>query len=67
MDLWQDTRFVWWPRDLHKSKVLISMKPSPLLHGWNQFWIVLVIATIEDLEVHQMDIKILSLWMEIFF
>jgi hypothetical protein len=29
-------------------------------------WIVLVVTTIEDLEVHQMDVKFLSLWMETF-
>ncbi len=35
MALWQGTRFVWWPRDLHKLKVLISMTFFPLLHKWN--------------------------------
>ncbi len=41
MALWlygkQGTRLIWWWGDLHKLKVLISMKPFPLLHECKQF------------------------------
>jgi hypothetical protein len=42
---------------LHKLKVLISMKPFSHVAQMESIQVVFVIATIENFEVHQMNVK----------
>lgn len=56
MVLCQDTRFVWWPMDLHKLNIDLKDLFS-LIARVESIWIVLTITTITDFKVHQMDVQ----------
>jgi len=49
---------VLWSRSFHNLKVLIIIKDYPFVAQMELIKIVLVVVTIQDLQAHQMPIKI---------